>query len=451
MPLDSEFMYQQGLQNCPEVLEPVELEVTGELPPWLNGVLYRAGPGTYEIPVEGQEKPFSIQHWFDGLSQIHRFEIRASGVTYRNRNTAKGYEDKIRQGLARDEITFGQDPCQSIFEKYFTVFKEITGFLTHEPSKPDEVNVSVTLSLNFPGVKNSNDGPIQNLVAKTDANSLQSLDPVTLEPLAALNYTKISEKLQGVSAPAHTKFDPDTQETFGFTLEFGKQSTYHMFSIKPSSDQDSEPEVTVLASLNHKPAYIHSFFITKNYVILAVWPCHYSLDGLNILLKRNLVSAFSPWDPTSETTIYVVERNKREHVATYTFKPLFCFHSLNSWEDSEGNVIMDFSAYESNAFISQLYLKNLQNYNPMEKKYPAAVYRLQLNSPSTQNPLEKVPATMLFKAPDSLDIELATYSPHHFMKPYRYIYGVSNSTKNKVTLFDRILKIDLDHREGVDG
>ncbi|ORY02234.1 carotenoid oxygenase [Basidiobolus meristosporus CBS 931.73] len=447
---EPDFIYQQGLQNCPEVLEPIELEVTGKIPTWLNGVLYRAGPGTYEIPVAGADKPYSIQHWFDGLSQIHRFEIRDSHVAYRNRNTAKGKEEKFRQGLGMDEITFGQDPCQTIFDKYFTIFKEVTG-LQPKDRRPDEANIGVTVSLNFPGVSNVNDGPVQNLVVKTDANALQSLDPVTLEPVSIFNYTTLNAKLRGSLAPAHTKFDPNTHETFGFTLEFGKQATYHLFSIKPAADVDSEPEVTVFASLNAPPAYIHSFFVTKNYVILAIWPCYYSMNGLNILLKRNVVASFNHWDPNSKTHIYVVDRNKKEHVATYTFQPVFCFHSLNSWEDAEGNIVMDFSAYKDNGIISTLYIDKLRNYRPGSTKYLPSVYRIELNSPSTQNPEEKVPAKLLFKAPDSLDIELPTFSPHLITKPYRYIYGVSNSRDTKTPLFDRILKIDLDNREGVDG
>ncbi|CAG8611174.1 20651_t:CDS:2 [Racocetra persica] len=62
--------YAQGLQNCPETRDPVTLRVQGKIPEWLEGVLYRTGPGTFKIPSKkNPEIVFSFDHWFDGLGQ----------------------------------------------------------------------------------------------------------------------------------------------------------------------------------------------------------------------------------------------------------------------------------------------------------------------------------------------------------------------------------------------
>jgi len=37
--------YAAGYDNCPEVLQPTSLKVKGTIPPWLEGTLYRSGPG----------------------------------------------------------------------------------------------------------------------------------------------------------------------------------------------------------------------------------------------------------------------------------------------------------------------------------------------------------------------------------------------------------------------
>lgn len=37
--------YAAGYDNCPEVLDPISLSVKGTIPPWLEGALYRSGPG----------------------------------------------------------------------------------------------------------------------------------------------------------------------------------------------------------------------------------------------------------------------------------------------------------------------------------------------------------------------------------------------------------------------
>lgn len=52
----------KGFQTQPEVLNPVECTVHGEIPAWISGILYRAGPGTFDIDLPDGKK-YEIQHW----------------------------------------------------------------------------------------------------------------------------------------------------------------------------------------------------------------------------------------------------------------------------------------------------------------------------------------------------------------------------------------------------
>ena len=58
-------------RNCPPelcTLKPVEGSVvTGSLPQWLNGVMYRTGSG-YFLP--------QMKHVFDGLAILHAIEVK---------------------------------------------------------------------------------------------------------------------------------------------------------------------------------------------------------------------------------------------------------------------------------------------------------------------------------------------------------------------------------------
>ncbi len=59
----------------------VELKTTyGKVPSWLNGVLFRNGPGRYEFP---NNKVYS--HMFDGQACIQKFKIKDGKVFYTNR------------------------------------------------------------------------------------------------------------------------------------------------------------------------------------------------------------------------------------------------------------------------------------------------------------------------------------------------------------------------------
>ena len=52
-----------GFSDIPETRTPIELKVTGTIPSYVQGVLYRTGPGSYTTPTKNGEI-FKIQHWF---------------------------------------------------------------------------------------------------------------------------------------------------------------------------------------------------------------------------------------------------------------------------------------------------------------------------------------------------------------------------------------------------
>jgi torulene dioxygenase len=47
---------------------PIELKVSGHIPAYAAGILYRTGPGGYQIDTE-KGTTFSLSHWFDGFTQ----------------------------------------------------------------------------------------------------------------------------------------------------------------------------------------------------------------------------------------------------------------------------------------------------------------------------------------------------------------------------------------------
>ena len=58
-----------GFSSLDQELELDELEVRGDLPPWLTGSLLRTGPARFEVG----DRP--LAHWFDGLAMLHRFSF----------------------------------------------------------------------------------------------------------------------------------------------------------------------------------------------------------------------------------------------------------------------------------------------------------------------------------------------------------------------------------------
>jgi torulene dioxygenase len=168
--------------------------VKGTIPDYAAGTLFRTGlgPRTLETNVG---TTFRVHHWSDGFAQVHRFQIHAPTaghpfvrVIYNSRSSCDGVLERIKRTGKDEAFTFGAkyDLCTSYFRKLQSFFRP-----TPLVKEPNQINMSVTLSANFPGLKNCGgrlDQPpeknkITSLCNKTDVSYFQMLDPQTLEPI----------------------------------------------------------------------------------------------------------------------------------------------------------------------------------------------------------------------------------------------------------------------------
>lgn len=274
-------------------------------------MLDRTGPLGYKAETD-KGTTWAARHWFDGFSCVHRFQIDfpdfdgAAKVQYRSRRTVDEYLEMVRTSGKLDAMTFAskRDPCESFFKKVMGMFY----------SSPDFYNIGVTLSINMPGggaqglgkpSVNGHTNGIQTLHAKTDAPQVKNIDPETLEPRGIAEQDSLHPKLVGEFSAAHAKSDPITGDLYNFNLKMGRPGTYRIFCNSASTG-----ETIILATFAGEPAYIHSLFLTKNYVILCVWNSHVSWGGLSLLYHKNVLDAISPFDPSSHASWYVIDRKK---------------------------------------------------------------------------------------------------------------------------------------------
>ena len=270
-----------AFENVPEQRTPIDLKIYGTIPPWLSGVLYRTGPGTTRIPTTADPaKAVTIQHWFDGLSLHHRFEIFPGGrrVSYRSHSGSEDLKKQIADTGEVSTLSFGQrgDPCQSIFRKFSTAFQMIRTSRAGAPS-PSGMNINVTLTPNMPGwgtetstIPTPASGP-RYLVAKTDAAVLQLLDSTTLKPLKVASYRDIDSRLDGGLSSAHACYDHVTGDFYNQSCKIGSHfPTYKIFKIGGKGGH-----VDVLAEIKDAPlSYIHSFAMTERFLIFTVWQAY---------------------------------------------------------------------------------------------------------------------------------------------------------------------------------
>ncbi|KAL5114330.1 hypothetical protein ACEQ8H_007766 [Pleosporales sp. CAS-2024a] len=446
-----------GFDTTYEELEPVDLTVQGTIPFYAAGVMYRTGPLGYKAKTN-QGTTWAAKHWFDGFSCVHRFQIDfpsvdgPAKVQYRSRRNCDTYLEMVRKTGRNDGTTFGpkRDPCEGFFKKVMSLFT----------TAPSTENVGVTLSIDMPGGghRTSGDKPtidshtnsLHTLHAKTDAAIFMKIDPETLEPQGPSYQLSLHPDLTGEFTAAHAKSDPNTGDIYNFNLKFGQKSIYRVFCTSATT-----AKTTILATFVGKPAYIHSLFLSENYVILCVWNSHISLYGISLLYHRNVVDSLSPFDPRAKATWYVIDRkNGKGVVATYESDPFFCFHSINAWEEpnstdpSKTDIITELCMFENTDVVERFYYDNLIS-SIANPKYAGkkrlsclpmqAQFRLASIESATSGSIP-MPAKLLFQADKSQSFELPTINPRYLTKRHRYSYGCTDRLKS--SFMDGLAKFD---------
>ncbi|KAJ7143065.1 carotenoid oxygenase [Mycena crocata] len=422
----------RGFYNCPQTKEPVELEVVGKIPSWVNGILYRTGPGTFEIAPNNSKLPdVKIRHWFDGLTLNHRFEITDGKVLYRSRYAAEMLEDYFKTTGTYDHLpigSFGQaDPCESLFGHFFSKFKPRKNL----PQGKSSVSIGVTITPHFNGFSTKDA-----LVVKTDANMLQVLDRVTLEPIRIATYASVSPELDGPLSAAHAV--DDEGNFYNYTLGFGAKPVYKVFKI------DKTGNTTVLARITDAPAaYLHTIGATKKFVVLGIWQSDFKMGGLPILLTGAVsVNTFKPWSTTRPTFFYLIDR-KDGTVSKYEADTFFAFHALNYFDDEDGSVVIDLACYKDNSILEQLTVDHLRTYsqNPTEPHLLSATpRRFRLPNPSTAAKGAKLRKATSEFTHAAADMEFPVVNPRFAWKPYRYAYGVHGHAEG---FLNSVIKLDV--------
>lgn len=407
-----------GFTNCREVIEPISLTIEGDLPPWLAGTLLRNGPGVYDVET-GEGKSYSLGHWFDGLAVLHRFTIDDRTVRYRNAHLERGLERRIAEKGYADHITFGDDPCQGLFGKLFTLFRR--GVTDPETGRSVQ-NTPVTVGKL----------PDDRLISKTDSSLLQFIDWETLDASEPRRYADLDERFEGQLSAAHSQKDLDRNRLINYALKLGRTGQYTVFSVA-----DDPAAHRVLASFEAPPAYIHSFALTKRYVVLIIWPTH--LNALKLLWNRNIVDSMS-WKPEAGTTFYVVDRRQRKLVARYRSEAFFAFHNVNAWDEGD-DIVIDLCAHGDPGVIKKFFIDRLRDPSTAPSLGRLQRYRLENVPQADVDEPGQVSGRVLASDP----IELPRFNQHYHMSPTRYVYGISMGEGSDY--WDSLVKINVETGE----
>jgi torulene dioxygenase len=348
-------------------------------------------------------------------------------------------------------ITFGQkrDPCTSFFQKLKSVFDP------QRTTDPYMSNAGVTITSNPSGIQpNQGNAKVNGkhgltngsaktrnfAVLKTDNSQMKTIDMETLEPIGVTAQSQLHPDLKGPMSCAHAQYDHANGDVFNYNLDFGPVSTYRVFKTSLSTGNTD-----ILATIQNPlipGAYVHSFFLTEDFVILGIWGSHFQALGIKILWDRNILDAIAPLDPKAKTKWLVVDRKKgRGLVATFESPAVFSFHSVNAWQtpskDNDSNavdIICDVVQYPTLDILHRLYYENLISTGPGVSQYveegrhragsTPSLARYKLAGVNLDSKSKGGHAEIVLRASSPLVGDLPTINPLYSTKPSRYVYSL---------------------------
>jgi all-trans-8'-apo-beta-carotenal 15,15'-oxygenase len=371
-------------------------DIDGEIPPELEGTLFRNGPALLDINGE------SVRHPFDGDGMICRVTFRSGKAHFSNRFVrTQGFVEEQKAGKFLYRGVFGTRKSGGWLNNAFDLrFKNIA-------------NTQVV----YWGGK---------LMAVWEAAEPHRLNPHTLDTLG-LEYLNGTLK-PGDPFAAHPRFDPQGRMV-NFGLKVGFPTTITIYEF--------DREGTVVEQHSHQIsgfAFIHDFAITPNYCIFFQNPVGFS--SLPFLFGLRGAGECVKFHPEKPTKIILIPRHPRsgEKMQILETKSGFVFHHANAFEQ-DGKVVIDSVCYPTFPEVEPN-----QDFRDIDfnRLTPGQLWRFELDRSSQQVDRQLI---------EPRCCEFPTLNPDRVSHPYRYVYLGAAATASGNAPLQNILKLDLETGE----
>lgn len=285
-----------------------DLEVTGELPPEMDGMYVRNGPnprftplGSYIYPLEG-----------DGM--VHGIRLTDGTARYANRF--------VHTPMLDAEIAAGRALWGGL----------MTGYT------PDAAEVGPSLAGTMKDLPDIN-------VVRHGGRLLalaESAPPYALTPELAT----VGKETFGGSLPAgicaHPKVDPRTGEMVVFC--YGLEAPYLTWSVL-GPDGATRRTPTAVPDVD-QPVMIHDMALTERFVVLVLGPLYFDMAAA---MRGGSLLA---WRPEDGTRIAMIPRDGGPVRWAHT-EAFWSWHSANAYDGDDGSVVLDLVAWSRPGGLSR--------------------------------------------------------------------------------------------------
>ncbi len=384
--------YLRGFQTLDRETTIDRLPVTGTMPAWLGGSLYRNGPAKFEV---GRER---YAHWFDGQAMLHRFTISNGDVAYGNRYLdSAGYREGASAGRIR-RSEFGTLAKVGLVERLRRIGRDTSS---------QNANVNIV--------------PCgDELLALTETPVPLAFDALSLETRGPRPATGGPE-LQTITA--HPHHIAASRRSINFGITFGRKSMYHVVAV----DDGTLARRTIGSIAVDRPAYFHTFALTQRYAVIVEFPL--VVNPLDLLIERRPFIDNYHWEPQRGTRFHAMrlDDGRVEHV--WEGAPFFAFHHINAFDEGDA-IVLDISAYDDATIVDDLRLARLRS--PGARALDASFRRYRLVPGRT---------TAEFETISEVATELPRVAASRHARSYEFAYGVGSSADRPNAVATTIVKV----------
>lgn len=405
----------RSLKKSTEV--PIKTVIKGEIPKWVNGTLYRNGPGRFKFGDN------SYTHLFDGQACVHKFKVQNGEVHYSNKLLeTKAYNVSSTEN--RILPNFGSvDLSSNIFGRFKTFF--------NPPETADNVNVNVAPFAN------------DNLYAMTESHLFCKLDPKDLKIVDTVNISKHLPSLRSTIAHPHIERD-GTWITMGLNPNRKDKIPNYQFirfnannnGVQSNNAQDkAEIIASIPSTVKNGFSYFHSFGVTQNHIVFLEQCMYISFKKMMTALIRNKPKSTGLiTDKDMQTRIHVINKHTGEVVKQkFVTDPQFTFHYINSYE-SGNKIILDLCSYDANHFDANNFsYDNMYSGKLMETKSLKSIARRVTIPLDAKQDNEKIHCEIKdVNSELAFELPVINYWKNNGL-PYKYVYG-ANHYKNPFSI-----------------
>lgn len=388
--------YESQTQETDYWIENIE----GQIPPELNGTLFRNGPGLSD--VNGQP----IAHPFDGDGMIVKIAFKNGRAYFSNRFVrTEGFVKEQAAGKILYRGVFGtQKPGGWLANLFDLKLKNIA-------------NTNII----YWGNK---------LLALWEAEGPHRLDPNTLETLGIDDLGGILQP--GEPFAAHPRFDPSCAMDGGapcwvnFSVKAGPSTTITIYEFNPNGK--------LLRRQAHSLpgfAFLHDMAITENYCIFFQNPV--SFNPLKFILGWSSAGECIQFNREAKTKVILIPRNGQGEVKILETEPCFVFHHGNAWEEGD-RLFIDSICYDSYPSLDpDIDFREVD----FEQYPPGQLWRFQANLETSQVEHQVEHQILTTRA-----CEFPQINPNNVGRSYRYLYIGTTHNHSGNAPFQAILKLD---------